>query len=141
VRFCAFCDISCVRVCVCVFVLQSETETIICGWNVCICCNEVGMKKRCLDHTVHLNSLRGRYHSLHIYIGKGTYKGNANVHPETGHEGPEGGQSYSSTISLTSALDGVGWSTPCSGGYTPGKDPVPVVQEAGWAPGPVGIVA
>jgi hypothetical protein len=21
--------------------------------------------------------------------------------------------------------------------YTPGKDPVPIVQEAGWAPGPV----
>jgi hypothetical protein len=22
--------------------------------------------------------------------------------------------------------------------FTPGKDPVPIVQEAGWAPGPVG---
>jgi hypothetical protein len=25
--------------------------------------------------------------------------------------------------------------------FTPGKDPVPIVQEAGWAPGPVWIVA
>ena len=32
---------------------------------------------------------------------------------------------------------GVGWSTPSPGRFTPGKDPVPIVQEAGWAPGPV----
>ena len=32
---------------------------------------------------------------------------------------------------------GGGWSTPRPGRFTPGKDPVPVVQEAGWAPGPV----
>jgi hypothetical protein len=30
-----------------------------------------------------------------------------------------------------------GWSTPRAGRFTPGKDPVPIVQEAGWAPGPV----
>ena len=44
---------------------------------------------------------------------------------------------YSSTRSLTSALDGVGWSTLSPGHFTPGKNPVPIVQEAGWAPGPV----
>ena len=32
---------------------------------------------------------------------------------------------------------GGGWSAPRPGSYTPGKDPVPIVQEAGWAPGPV----
>jgi hypothetical protein len=26
---------------------------------------------------------------------------------------------------------------PGLGRFTPGKDPVPIVQEAGWAPGPV----
>jgi len=31
-----------------------------------------------------------------------------NVHPRTGHDGPEGEQRYSSTLSLTSALDGGG---------------------------------
>jgi hypothetical protein len=41
--------------------------------------------------------------------------------PITGHEGPRGGR----------------WSAPRPGRFTPGKDPVPVVQEAGWAPGPV----
>ena len=30
-----------------------------------------------------------------------------------------------------------GWSTPRPGRFTPGKNPVPIVQEAGWAPGPV----
>ena len=31
-----------------------------------------------------------------------------NVHPITGHEGPEGENKYSSTLSLTSVLDGGG---------------------------------
>jgi hypothetical protein len=30
-----------------------------------------------------------------------------------------------------------GWSTARPGRFTPGNDPVPIVQEAGWAPGPV----
>ena len=29
------------------------------------------------------------------------------------------------------------WSTPRPGRFTPGKDPVPIVQETGWAPGSV----
>jgi hypothetical protein len=44
---------------------------------------------------------------------------------------------YSSTLSLTSMLDG-SWSTPSPGRFNPGKDPVNIVQEAGWAPGLVG---
>jgi hypothetical protein len=28
-------------------------------------------------------------------------------------------------------------SAPRPGRFTPGKDPVPIVQEAGWVPGPV----
>jgi len=57
----------------------------------------------------------------------GLIKGKVTVHPRTGHEGPEGESRYSSTLSLTSALDGGGWSSPCSGRLTPGKDPVPTV--------------
>jgi hypothetical protein len=30
-----------------------------------------------------------------------------------------------------------GWSASRPGRFTPGKDPVPIVQEAGWAPGSV----
>jgi hypothetical protein len=32
---------------------------------------------------------------------------------------------------------GVGGQRHASAAFTPGKDPVPIVQEAGWAPGPV----
>ena len=64
-------------------------------------------------------------------------KGQGKGHPRTGHECPDVEQMYSSNLPSTSTLDGVGWSTPRSGRFTPGKDPVPIVQEAGWAPGSV----
>jgi hypothetical protein len=44
---------------------------------------------------------------------------------------------YSSTLSLTSALDGGGRSTLTPGCFTPEKDPVPIAYEVGWDPGPV----
>jgi hypothetical protein len=44
---------------------------------------------------------------------------------------------HSSTLSLTSAIDVGGWSRPRPGRFTPGKVPVPIVEEAGWPPGPV----
>jgi hypothetical protein len=47
------------------------------------------------------------------------------------------GSIYTSTFPSTSALDGGGWSTPRPGRFTPAKDPVPTVQEAGWAIEPV----
>ena len=64
-------------------------------------------------------------------------KGKGKVHRRTGHEGREAEQKYSCTVSLTSALDGGGWSTPRPGRFNPGKDAVPIVQEAGWASEPV----
>ena len=44
---------------------------------------------------------------------------------------------YSSTLSLTSGLDGGCWSTPRPVRLTPGKEPIPIVQAAGWVPGSV----
>jgi hypothetical protein len=38
---------------------------------------------------------------------------------------------------MTSALDGVGGQRHAPVAFTPGTDAVPIVQEAGWAPGPV----
>ena len=38
---------------------------------------------------------------------------------------------------MTAALEGGEWSAARPGRFTPGKDPVPIVQEAGWAPGPI----
>jgi len=36
-----------------------------------------------------------------------------------------------------SALDGVGGQPHAPPASTPGKDPIPIAQDAGWAPGPV----
>jgi hypothetical protein len=47
------------------------------------------------------------------------------------------GGSYSSNTFATMALEGYGWLGPCLGHFTPGEDPVPIIQEAGWAVGPV----
>jgi len=49
------------------------------------------------------------------------------VHPRTGCKGADGEERYSYTLSLTSALDGGGWSMPCPNHFTPRKDPVPIV--------------
>ena len=38
----------------------------------------------------------------------------------------------SSTLPSTTTLGGGGWSAPRPGCFTPGKDPVPIVQKAGW---------
>ena len=39
---------------------------------------------------------------------------------------------------MTTALEGGEWSASRPGRFfTPGKEPVPIVKEAGWAPGPV----
>jgi hypothetical protein len=44
---------------------------------------------------------------------------------------------YRSSHPSTSVLDVGGWSMSGPSRYTPGKDPAPNVQEAGWAPGTV----
>ena len=61
--------------------------------------------------------------SLPVFEGMGKGK----VHPRRGHEGPEGEYRYSSILSLTSALDGGGWSVPRPSRFTPGKDQMPIV--------------
>jgi hypothetical protein len=58
-------------------------------------------------------------------------------HHRTGQEGPEAELKYNSTLSLTLVLCGGGCSMPHLSRFTPGKDPVPIVQEAGWAMGPI----
>jgi hypothetical protein len=64
------------------------------------------------------------------------YKGKSKVYPSTGHEGPEG-----ESIQLYSFFNfgcrRYGLSPSRPGRFTAGKDPVPIVYEAGWAPIPV----
>jgi hypothetical protein len=43
------------------------------------------------------------------------------IRPRTGHEDPEGEYSYRSTLTLTSALDGVGYLKQRSGRFIPGN--------------------
>jgi hypothetical protein len=58
-------------------------------------------------------------------------KGEERFHPRTGHESPEGEYRNSSTLSLTSALDGVGGQRHAPASLHPRKNQ----KEAGWAPG------
>jgi hypothetical protein len=58
------------------------------------------------------------------------------VHPITSHQGPRGGGRGIVLLILDLDARRGGWSAPRPGRFTPGKDPVPIVQEAGWAPGP-----
>ena len=50
----------------------------------------------------------------------------------TWHEGPEGEKRYSSTLYLTSALDGGGWSTPCPSRFTPAVKSLSNHFTSGW---------
>jgi len=66
------------------------------------------------------------------------------VHPCTGTEalyrlyGPKGEERYSSTLYWPTALEGDEGSASRPGrSLPPGKDLIPIVQEAGWAPGQV----
>jgi hypothetical protein len=76
------------------------------------------------DSTSSISSL----HKSHLHRH---YKGKGKVHPRTGHEGPEGERTYSSTLSLTSVLGGSGWSMPRPSHFIPGKDPVPLYRRLG----------
>jgi hypothetical protein len=50
--------------------------------------------------------------------------------------GPEGGRVIDQLFPELGAKGG-GWLAPRPGRFTRGKDSLPIVREAGWAPGPV----
>jgi hypothetical protein len=55
--------------------------------------------------------------------------------PVTGMNRPTGWIEVWPYPFMTLAVEGVVWSASRPGRFTPGKDPVPNVKEAGWAPG------
>ena len=57
---------------------------------------------------------------LQFYLSY-TGQGKCKFRSRTGHEGPEGEQNYSCTLSLTSALDGVGGQRHAPAALPPGK--------------------
>ena len=69
---------------------------------------------------------------------KGMCKGK--VHPRTGHEGPEGKQRYSFTLSLTSALDELGGERHAPAALPMGKTRYTVYRRLGGPQGRSGQV-
>ena len=59
----------------------------------------------------------------------------SSVHIITGHESPEGEYRYSSTLSLTSALDGVGGQRHAPAALPPGKTRCPLHKRLGGPQG------
>jgi hypothetical protein len=62
-------------------------------------------------------------------------KGKGKVHPITGHEGPEGEQRYSSTLSLTSKVDGGGGQRHAPSVLPSGKTRYPLYRRLGGPQG------
>jgi hypothetical protein len=63
--------------------------------------------------------------------------GKGKVHPRTGQEGPEGGVEVELYPFFNLGARWGGRSTPRPARFNPGKDPVTIVLQTGWAPGPV----
>jgi hypothetical protein len=57
-------------------------------------------------------------------------------HEITGHQGPRGEIEVELYSFSNSALGGVGGQHHAPGRFAPRKDPIPIVQEVVWAPGP-----
>ena len=64
--------------------------------------------------------------------------GKGKVHPRTGHEKPEVESKFSSTLSLTSAVDVGWWLTPRAGRFNPRKKPG-THSTGGWVRPRVGL--
>jgi hypothetical protein len=62
------------------------------------------------------------HHILYVSRLRVKDRSKRKIHLRKGHEGPKGKYRYSCTLSLTSALEGVGWSRPCPHRFTPGKE-------------------
>jgi hypothetical protein len=80
---------------------------------ICFC----SMVKR--NPTKHTIMIRDFHNTLHVYINSN--KNEVEVGPRTNYERPKAELKRSSTLSLTSALNGGEWSTPCPGHFTPEK--------------------
>jgi hypothetical protein len=75
-----------------------------------------------LNKAVCASSLKGQIDIQYSFSSHNTWAIKSKVHPRSGHEGPDKEYRYSSTLSLTLALNVGGCSTPCSGHFTPGKE-------------------
>jgi len=73
---------------------------------------------------------------IHEQTNRPSTTAKGKIHPRTGHGGPDGEKRYSSTLSLTSALDGGRWSTTRPGRSLPqGKTRYPLYRRLGGPQG------
>jgi hypothetical protein len=70
-------------------------------------------------------------YGCHLTVHRYEVKGKDKIHSVTGHEGPWGEYRYSSTLSLTSALDGVGGRRHALAALPPGKTRYPLYRRLG----------
>ena len=70
------------------------------------------------------------------WLQGGMWKVKVKFRPITGRKDSMGEKIYSSTLSLTSVLNGVGGDRHAQTALPPGSDPISNVQEAGWVPRP-----
>jgi hypothetical protein len=61
-----------------------------------------------LSNPIRTSKIQRQQHKLQVYYSPNIIKVKGKVRPRTGDEGPEGVQTYSSTLPSTSALDGGG---------------------------------
>jgi hypothetical protein len=90
-------------------------------------------------HTLKYVSNQKYRKALTGFIGHGPVVSPVNIKvkvPRNRLESPEGGRGIA-LHSLDLGARRVGWPAPRPGRFITGKEPVPIVQEAGWAPGPV----
>ena len=92
-----------------------------------------------------IRRLVSNFETIYIFIRKlwlvlgcndwDNYTVKVKFYPKTCHEGPEGEYGYSSTLSLTSALHGGGWSRPRPSRFTPGDSLYPLYRRLGGSQG------
>ena len=93
------------------FMLSGLKVTLCCrAFTVTLCCQTLTVTLCCQTLTV--TTVIVQYQHVKV-------KANSFI---TGHEEEEGEYRYSSALSLTSAVDGGGWSTPHLSRFTPGKE-------------------
>jgi hypothetical protein len=94
-------------------------------------------RKAMVKATVHVAVVLGRCNHKSELQRCSKGKGKGKGHSITGHKRAQRLR-MSRAIPLLILNLGArcgGWSAPRLGHFTPGKDPVPIVQEAGWDPG------